>query len=603
MFWTALGAAVFMIVGRPALAAEWSITGFHADIEVNADASITVHETIAVDFGVAKRGIWRDIPFRYPADGSIVSVPINVQRLSLDGVPVPYETAVSGDARSIKIGDPDVTITGAHHYDLVYKAGAAVNFFDDHDELYWNVTGTEWEVPITRVTGTVALPAGVAASDVRTRCFTGQVGSRQQACATQAQPSGATFSSQDFVTVVVGWPTGVITKPADYDQLRAEADRPSASNLLSQFGVPWIVIFNLALPVLVAVALFFYWKRHGHDPQTEPRTTVVQYDPPDKLTPGEVGVLFDEKANPRDISAIIIDLAVRGYLSITEVRNERFLRFGRSTDYVLQRERDGVGDVSLQRHERTMLDALFADGPSVHPAPRKPRVLTRGGSGEVIPRCNHPEATAVKPWSWVHLSDLRGKLPAQVRDIADQLYQAAVVKGHFVARPDTVRKKFLVFGIVVSAIGAFVPFLFPGFLITGVLIVIFSRVMPKRTPRGVKALWHARGFKEYLEKAEKYRLQWQEQEHIFEQFLPFAMAFGVADKWSKAFADIAIQPPRWYHGTYDGGFNSLLLWSSLSSLHTQATQAFAPPAAQGSSGFGSGGFSGGGFGGGGGGSW
>ncbi|MBI4090055.1 MAG: DUF2207 domain-containing protein [Candidatus Kerfeldbacteria bacterium] len=566
--WAAVFVAVWLAASPAAQAAEWSITSFQAEIEINRDASIAVHETVAVNFFVNKHGIFREIPFRYPAEsGSTVSVPIDIQRVALDGAPVPYETSRSGNQLSVKIGDPDRTITGTHQYEVFYTAEAAVNFFDDHDELYWNVTGTDWDVPLTSVAAVVHLPPGATAESVQATCYTGPLGSDERNCSIGVEPPLINLSAAEPLTAVVGWAPGVVIKPANYDELRSAAGQSSASNFFGQFGLPWIVVGNLALPLVVALFLFFWWKRHGHDPQTEPRTTVVQYDPPDKLTPGEIGVLFDERANPRDIIAIMIDLAVRGYLSITEVKNDRFLGLGTSTDYTLKRERPVADDASLQPHERQMLKALFADGSSVD------------------------------------LSDLKGKFHTHMRDISEQLYQTAVTKGYFVAHPDRARKKFLILGVMVLAGGLVVPFLFPGFLITGVLMLIFSRVMPKRTPKGVKALRHTRGFKEYLEKAEKYRLQWQEREHIFEQFLPYAMAFGVADQWSKAFADIAMQPPRWYYGTYDGGFNSLLLWSSLSSMHTQATQAFVPPAARGSSGFGGGGFSGGGFGGGGGGSW
>lgn len=566
--WTALLIVVWLFASWPAQAAEWTISSFQADIEVNSDASIAVHETIAVEFFIDKHGIFRDIPFRYPTEnGSIVSVPIDIQRAALDGAPVPYETSTSGNERSVKIGDPDRTITGAHQYEIFYTAEAAVNFFDDHDELYWNVTGTDWEVPITNVAAVVHLPPGAAADSTQATCYTGPLGSDERNCVIAVEPPLVSFTAPEPLTGVVGWPPGVVTKPANYDELRASAGEETATSFLGQFGQPWVVGFNLGLPLVAASWLFFWWKRYGHDPQNQLRTNVVQYDPPDKLTPGEVGVLFDERANPRDLIAVIIDLAVRGFLSITEVKNDRFLGLGTSTDYTLKREQPAAGDASLQPQERQMLAALFADGSSVD------------------------------------LSDLKGKFQTHARKISDELYQITVSKGYFVANPDKVRKKFLVLGVIVLAAGIVVPFLFPGFLVIGVLTLIFSRVMPQRTPRGVKALWHAHGFKEYLEKAEKYRLQWQEREHIFERFLPYAMAFGVADKWSKAFADIAMEPPRWYHGTYDGGFNSLLLWSSLSSLHTQAVQAFVPPAARGSSGFGGGGFSGGGFGGGGGGSW
>jgi uncharacterized membrane protein len=139
------------------------------------------------------------------------------------------------------------------------------------------------------------------------------------------------------------------------------------------------------------------------------------------------------------------------------------------------------------------------------------------------------------------------------------------------------------------------------------VLLAFGAFMPKKTEKGVRALEHARGFREYLATAEKYRLQWQEKEHIFETFLPYAMVFGVADKWSEAFKDIALPPPNWYEGGVSaaGQFNAGRFLISMGVLQSGLTKAVSaqPHKGSGGSGLGGGGFSGGGFGGGGGGSW
>jgi uncharacterized membrane protein len=132
-------------------------------------------------------------------------------------------------------------------------------------------------------------------------------------------------------------------------------------------------------------------------------------------------------------------------------------------------------------------------------------------------------------------------------------------------------------------------------------------MMPRRSEKGTAALEHAVGFQEYLEKAEKYRLQWQEKEKVFESFLPYAMVFGVVAQWTKAFSSMDMKPPDWYEGSAftAGHFNAVAFGSMMRGLDSSVGQAMSakPQESSGGSGFSGGGHSGGGGGGGGGGSW
>ena len=182
---------------------------------------------------------------------------------------------------------------------------------------------------------------------------------------------------------------------------------------------------------------------------------------------------------------------------------------------------------------------------------------------------------------------------------------------YFYEDPIRVKIKYLIIGIAVSFISfwavLFGAHIFIGILVSGLLIIIFSFFMPKRSKAGVLAYQHALGFKKYIEVAEKHRIEWEEKENLFFQFLPYAMIFDLADKWAKAFEGIYNQPPEWYEGSFEEGFSPVVFASALSSMSRQTSSAFSSSpystgASGGSSGF-SGGSSGGGFGGGGGGSW
>lgn len=557
-----------LLSSAPVYAAQWSITAFSSDISIQPDSSIAVAESIEVNFNVSKHGIFRTIPVQYQTDsGSSVSVPLTVDSVKLDGQPVRFEESRKERDLVLKIGDPKHTLTGSHAYEITYRAQAAVNFFDDHDELYWNVTGLNWEVPISSASAIVRLPGSVPSSSVKVQCFVGSAyGSRSELCSAQAQESGARFSAQDFLTIVVGWPKGIVTKPENYDALRTSGTSSRQSSL-TRLQIALIALGNVFLTLLIIVGFAWWWLRHGRDPKSRP-TVMVQYDPPAGLRPGEVGTLYDETAQNRDVIATIVDLAVRGWVTIEEVSKDRFLGFGHDTDYTLMLNKEVSNDASLKPYERALLDSMFRDG------------------------------------TVVTLQSLKGRFYQDLQRVKSKLYEQLVTNKYFVSNPDTVRKIFFIAGATTFVLGFFLMPLYVFVVpVLGLAAVLTAKFMPQRTIKGVDATWHSRGFREYLEKAEKYRVQWQEKEHIFEQFLPYAMVFGVAEKWSKAFAGIAQQPPSWYRGSYPGNFNSLLLWSALNSMSGQTMRAFSPAAASGRSGFGGGGFGGGGIGGGGGGSW
>lgn len=556
---------LFLVSLAPSAQAEnsdWSIENFRSEITVHADASITVTETITTHFGLAKHGIFRKIPWRYQTDDdATMQVPIDVQEVKRNGQIEPYTTSIIGDKVEIKIGDADKTIIGEQTYTIVYVAKAVVNFFDDHAELYWNVTGNDWEVRVTNVTTTIFLPAGVKAEGLLATCYTGAIGSTNRDCEIGLEPPEVRYTAKEPLTVVIGWPIGIVTKPENYDQLRSTAGTTAIERVMKHPVMFWGL--NAVWPLLVGLWLWRHWHLRGKDALNR-GTVIAQYDPPNTLTPGEMGTLFDEHANHRDVIATMVDLAVRGYLTITEVKTKKMI--GSSIDYRLDRLTP-TATTPLKDHEQKMMNGLFANGSSVT------------------------------------LADLKGTFADDVIKIQGHLYDQVRDQGYFTANPNTIRIVYIVVGSILAGLGfLFVDFLIFGPIVAGLLIAATGPFMPKRTVKGAEALWHAKGFKLFLEKAEKYRIHWQEKQNIFETYLPYAMAFGVADKWTKAFADLQKQSPAWYHGS-DGTFNTIMFWSALNSFSTASAKSFTPPAASGGSGFGGGGFSGGGFGGGGGGSW
>jgi uncharacterized protein (TIGR04222 family) len=302
----------------------------------------------------------------------------------------------------------------------------------------------------------------------------------------------------------------------------------------------------------------------------------VEFGPPEGIKPGQVGTLIDERANTLDVSATIVDLAVRGYLLIQEIPKEGL--FGKP-DWRLVRL-DAPAD-QLQPYERLLLDGLFRDG------------------GDVT------------------LSSLRTTFVERLHSVEDSLYSDAKQQGWFTVRPDKVRGRWALGGVGLTALAIGIAVLlamFTGLGLIGLALVVVGLVfllgagrMPARTAKGTAMLRRVRGFRQVIETADRYFAQWAEQENVFPKMLPYAIVFGLTEKWAAAFASLAQDPTTtpamaWYvpHGVASlGAFAESIDGFTVATSGTIAST----PAGSGSSGFGGGGFSGGGGGGGGGGSW
>jgi uncharacterized membrane protein len=542
------------------------IERFEASIDVSPDGSIAVNETIVPRFTGSWNGIFRTIPVEYGTpQGLNYTLRLDVESITDEaGQKLKYESSRQRHYRKLKIWVPSA-VDAARTVRLRYRVSNALRFFDEHDELYWNVTGDEWEVPIETASAVVRLPAG--ASGVRATAFRGAYGSTEQSDVSIEPDAVRVLTSRGLgmregLTLVVGWNPGLVHRPTAAEK-GAEA---VYSNL------------PLAIPPLVFVGMLFLWRKRGRDPELAPIAT--QYEPPARMTPAELGTLIDGKPDMRDITASIVDLAVRGYVHIAESDNERFFGLFSSKDYTftLQKPRDGWNE--LKQHERDLLDALFA------------------GS-----------ATSVS------LSDLKNKFYTHLPGLRNELYGRLVHDGFYTGRPDRVRLLYIILGLVGGAAIAFasssimlglgmqpVAGIAAGIL-SAIIVVLFGWFMPSRTPRGTRELEKVLGFREFLSRVEGDRLERTvKTPEMFERFLPYAMALGVEDNWAKAFEGIYTTPPSWYSGPGGvGTFRPSTFTHNLGVMSTAAaTTMSSAPRSSGGSGF-SGGSSGGGFGGGGGG--
>jgi uncharacterized membrane protein YgcG len=569
---------------------------FDVDITIEPSGDLLITETIRQQFGSTPRhGIFRYIPDRLRYDDEYDRVyPIELVSVtaSPEGTPDDVETSEENGNFVIRIGDPDVEITGRHTYEIVYRVQGAMNGFETHDELYWNAIGDRWEQSIDAMRVRVHGPAAIE----RVACFSGPFGSTLPCGSARIKKGDAQFAQQGMppytaLSVVVALPPGTVADVAPILDERWSLDKAFART-------PEAVGGGLGLLAIVVGGFAWLVWRRGRDvryagsqidqvmgspdpqaptqvvPLFEAGTGPVEYAPPEGLRPGQVGTLIDEEANTLDVTATIVDLAVRGYLVIEEIPKDGW--FGKPDWRLIRQAKD---DPDLLQYEQYLLSGLFEDGDQVL------------------------------------LSDLKKKFLERLQKVKRALYNDVVSRKWFVRSPEKVRAMWTGIGVatLLLGIGATVALAYftklallgIPLVVGGLLLLIGAKRMPRRTAKGTAMTRRVNGFRVVIEKVEDHMSHWAEQENVFTRFLPFAVVFGVTDKWAKAFEALGRAPAEdmgWYRSSRPFAYMAFADSMDAFSVTTSGTIA-STPAGSGGSGFGGGGFSGGGGGGGGGGSW
>lgn len=564
------------------------IDSFDARIVVHENATIEVTERIEYDFGDAERhGIFRSIPFSYQAGTETYTAEVS-SVLVTDGTeqPLPFSESRGNGELTLKIGDPDVLVTGSHVYVISYIVKGPFLYFDDFDELYWNVTGF-WEKTIAKASVLVDLPRG--AQVLSAACYQGEDGSTASCTKDErlvnAEQAGynaraENLKAQEGFTIAISFPKGSIIEIEK--AWRGKGDIPLFA---------WLVF---CIPAFVLLFMVSVWYRHGRDPKGR-SSIVTEFSPPEGVSPSLAGIVLTEKTKGKEISAEIVRLAIQGYIKIHRYK-KKVLMFS-ITDYVLERKgneipKDTIGAFIFEKLFRERFEGeVDIEGMKV--------------KGTLLSRMQH-------------------KFVQEEKEISELMYKEVVEKKYFVGRPDKVRNKYILSGGFVTSIGilgAVIVFLnYPNpdmalwvlasMVLILVVVIFFGNLMPVKTQEGMRIKEYLLGFKRYLEVAEKDRIDFHssplqnkaEPERTMEFFdtcLPYAIVFGVEEKWAEKFADIYTEEPSWYNGGAGHAFAAGSFASDLSGFASQVSSASAPQ----SSGSGGGGSSGGGFGGGGGGSW
>jgi uncharacterized membrane protein YgcG len=615
LFVLLFGSLVLASLPAEAVPAVDQATQFHVDFVLNRDGSADVAEHLTWQFpeGEPRHGIERlvrvrvgyqnrtDVYREYPISGITASSP--------SGAPaqVSVSDAVDGASVRIRVGDPQQTVSGTQSYVVRYHLAAVVNGLPDHAELYWNLVQPGDPQVYQHVTATVT---GPEPSD-RAECFYGERGSTSQCTATPG--AAAQFSAPDLqpgqgVSILVSVPRSAFGALDPVLRQGTVSASGAVSTPVDHAVAVLALGTGLTLPLLAAGLMGTLVYTRGRDeryagltPGLRPGTgdsgavvrggrpvVTVQFAPPEGVQPGMVGTIIDETANTVDVSATLVDLAVRGYLTIEPVGDQ---------DWRLTRTTPAAGQAALLPYEAALYEGVFSGGT-------------------------------------VLLSELRNQFKPTLDRVQSLMYDEVVRRGWFRRSPQAQRAGWTALGGALVAAGVFgffwlggridrlgsvagvpVP---PGFVLlggtvlAGAVVVLLGRRMAYRTADGSAVLAQSLGFKQYLVTAEANQIRWEEAQDIFSRYLPYAIVFGVASQWASTFERVAasaaaaghvITPPFWYLGGGYGSFGGLA--DSMDSFASTAGGTFAStPGGSGGSGFSSGGgFAGGGGGGSSGGSW
>ncbi|MEL7186366.1 MAG: DUF2207 domain-containing protein, partial [Pseudomonadota bacterium] len=476
------------------LFAEERILSFHSDIRVFPDGMVEVTETIRVraEGKQIRRGIYRDFPVdyedRFGNNYRIRLEPLSVLR---NGTPEAFHSRKSGRDLRTYFGKSDVFIPhGEHTYTFRYRVNRMLGFFDEHDELYWNVTGNRWNFPIDKATADVFLEFDAPPGEMFVEAYTGRYGSANQEYSRRLDERGNVhFEANNRLppahglTVVVGWSKGLVEEPSDAQRI-GWILKDNANLLAAVIGL--LLLLAYYIPV---------WMKYGRDP--EEGVIVTRYEPPEGFSPASLRYIRQMYYDNKVMTAAIVNLAVKGYLTIQS----------EGKAHSLQKKTADAAAPAMAAGERELYEALFSEADHVELDDK---------NHKVIGNAHAAHSDSLKADYRKNYFKLNGLLniPAIVIVLLTALVAFNIGDG-----PE---------GPVIVVVVAM-------FIIMGA----FASIMRRPTLRGRKLLDEMLGFKDYLEVAEEDELNLRnppdKTPQHFEAMLPYALALGVDQAWSERF--------------------------------------------------------------------
>ncbi len=517
-----------LLITTPAFAQEKSLYAkrYDVDITVLANGDMRIIERLEIVF---TQGSFRE-GFAIIPTGRTEGL-ANIQVMA-DGVA--YQRATSGEQPgtfTVEDEGNQVAITwyfpytskSTHVYELHYTVKGGLRYYPEYGEVWWKAIPPEHAYSIRNATIRVRLPPGatILKNEQTGADYAGLTPAIAQSVITSDRleaifTTNRTIYENEEVEVRVRFTPGVVAGQApawqqafDRQQEWETTYKPTLNLLLGLAGA----VVALGGPLLV----LGLWYVFGRDPSVGLMADEVS-DLPANTPPGLAGALVDEKADLQDILATLVDLARRGYLTITEEKGSSLFA---ARDFSYRRTNKPADD--LRPYEQLLLKELFG---------------------------NQTER---------RLSSLKDNFYVTLPRLQNALYKELVREGFFSTSPESIRTRYgcmggavlvlaIAGGIALTALLAsyvdtmLCPFI--GLGLTGIVLIIAGQYMPHKTRRGAEAAALWRAFKKYLTRIEKYNLP--EARERFDEFLPYAVAFGLERSLIKKFASVQAPMPTWY---------------------------------------------------------
>ncbi len=630
---------IFLLAPGMLQAAE-VIQSYHSDIQVFENGDMRVTETIVVkaEHKKIKRGIYRDFPLKYEDRfGNNYKVGFSIAAVRRNGKAEPFHTKNMSNGIRIYIGVKDRSITkGTHKFEITYQTNRQLGFFEQHDELYWNVTGNDWAFPILKASANVILPKGISPYDISVNAYTGAYGSAgsdyeayvNEQAVSEFQTTRK-LAVREGLTIVVGWPKGHVIEP-DMNQKIEYILKDNAGILAGFAGLLLLIVYYL-----------FVWSQVGRDP--EKGVIFPHYEPPSGYSPASMRFINNMGYDKTCFAVALVNLAVKRYITITEDDDG---------DYSLLKEKDATAP--LAAGEKTLLSKLFTGGNILEMKQSNHRKISAALDAHESSLERNYEKIYFKTNSGYFYFGLVLSLAVFIYAIAmqaDILVNAAPVlflmvwlsiwsisvfallKTAWLAWKRVTHSVSSIFTALLTTAFA-IPFVaaevfvfgmfaretswfFPVMIVVGIGINwLFYELLKAPTRAGRDLMDKIDGFKNYIEVAEKHDLEYKyaggKTPELFERILPFAIALGIEKIWGEQFQAVLQQAaatsgasyrPGWYHGSSWSVDNLSGFTSSMGSSLSSAVASSSTAPGSSSGGGGGGGFSGGGGGGGGGGGW
>lgn len=594
---------------------DYVINNYDVDIVVNENNSFNITETIDVYFNKQKHGIYRNIPTKNVItrlDGTTSTNRPKIRNVSVNDKYSTSWVSTNGNSyKKLKIGDANKTITGFKRYVIQYLYDIGKDPLEDKDELYFNIIGSGWEdTEISDIDFKITLPKEFDKEKVG--FSVGQVGSTTS--------DNIVYNVDD--KTITGHYYGTITKG---EALTVRLELPEGYFVNAGFHPGIAEYIMIIIPILFVLVAFILWIKYGKDKKY---VDTIEFYPPQNLNSLELAFLEKGYVENKDITSLIIYLANKGYIKIQEIEAQSL--FGKEKTFSLIKLKDYDG---TNIYESDFMNGLFKTSNTATPISLsnsfyktmnsiKNKIESKRNKNTIYEKSSLKKkiiiiSMIIITFVLMILKPVIEYEPIMLSFVLIFWGIAFPVVGLLIKSKNLFSVIFaIVWGTPFIGVPIFIviiptiietPFYIVTYiigLISIIILAVFNKIMIKRTEYGVEILGKIKGFKKFLETAEKKKLEElvEDNPSYFFDILPYTYVLRVSNKWIKKFEEISYQAPDWYDssGSFDMSDFGSFMNDTMSSANDSMSSSPSSSSDGGSSG---GGSSDGGSGGGGGGSW